>query len=224
MSEQSWPCDGASHARLFRYGAFTKNRVEAFSDGVFAIIVTLLVLEIKVPHIEHTASSGQLAAALSMLAPKFISWVISFLTVCIVWMNHHRLFDMFKGINVGLFWHNVHLLLWVCFMPFPTALIGDYPHNPLAVAFYGIVMAMATVAFILARLYGLKHQALLKETVSLPVYRKAIYFSFVFGPVAYGIAAALAWVHTFAAFAAYFLIAIYFLFSFATKEKKGQVV
>jgi len=210
---------GASHAELFRYGAFTKNRVEAFADGIFAIIVTLLILEIKVPHIEHAASSRELLEAIRMLVPKFASWVISFVTICIVWMNHHRLFDMFKGINVGLFWHNVHLLLWVCFVPFPTALIGDYPHNPLAVAFYGLVMAMAAVAFIGARLYGLKHQALLKETVSLPVYRKAIVFSVIFGPVAYSIAAALAFVNTYLAFAVYALIAVYFMFSFATKEK-----
>ncbi len=177
---------------LFEYGAFTKNRVEAFSDGIFAIIVTLLILEIKVPHVGHPDSTGELYSCVIALLPKLISWVISFLTICIVWMNHHRLFEMFKGINIGLFWLNVHLLLWVCFLPFPTALVGDYPHNPLAVAFYGLVMGFTGVAFILTRLYGLKNRALLKEAVSLEKYQKAIIFSFIFGPVFYFSAAALA--------------------------------
>ena len=89
---------------LFKYGAFTKNRVEAFSDGIFAILVTLLILELRVPHIENARSSSALYVSLGALVPKLISWLISFLTICIVWMNHHRIFEMFKGINVVLFW------------------------------------------------------------------------------------------------------------------------
>ncbi len=208
-----------TNGKLFRYGAFTKNRVEAFSDGVFAIIVTLLILEIRVPHIEQAASVPELYQSILKLTPKLISWVISFPTICIVWMNHHRLFEMFKGINIVLFWLNAHLLLWVCFIPFPTALAGDYPHNPLAVAFYGLVMFFTGAAFVLARLYGLKHRELLKETVQLKVYKKAIVYAFIFGPCLYGAGALLAWIHTYVSFAVYFLIAIYFVFSFATKEK-----
>ncbi|MFH0839242.1 MAG: TMEM175 family protein [Candidatus Omnitrophota bacterium] len=204
--------------KIFRYGAFTKNRVEAFSDGIFAIIVTLLILEIRVPHIVHPESIAELFASIVTLSPKFISWVISFLTICIVWMNHHRLFEMFRGINIGLFWLNVHMLLWVCFVPFPTALVGDYPHNPLAVAFYGLIMGFAAIAFVLTRLYGFKNKELLKETVSLAVYKKGILFSIIFGPISYFAAAALAFVNTYLSFFMYFLIAIYFVFSFATKE------
>ncbi|HNQ16135.1 MAG TPA: TMEM175 family protein, partial [Pyrinomonadaceae bacterium] len=73
---------------------FTKGRVEAFSDGIFAIIVTLLVLEIKVPHIADHDSVGELAAQLWNLAPKVIAWMISFLTVCVIWVNHHRIFEV----------------------------------------------------------------------------------------------------------------------------------
>jgi len=208
----------AAEDKLFRYGAFTKNRVEAFSDGVFAIIVTLLILEIKVPDIQESGSVLALRDSLTALLPKFVSWVISFLTLCIVWMNHHRLFDMFKGINVGLFWLNVNLLLWVCFVPFPTALMGDYPHNPLAVAFYGAIMACTGISFVLTRLYGLKHKSLLKETVSLKKYKRAILFAFIFAVCLYCAGACLAWVHTYFSFAVYFLIAFYFVFSFATKE------
>jgi uncharacterized membrane protein len=202
---------------LFKYGSFTKNRVEAFSDGVFAIIVTLLILELKTPHIQPADSPAGMARAVLDLTPKFVSWVISFLTICIVWMNHHRIFDMFKGINIGLFWLNVHVLLWVCFVPFPTALAGDYPHNPLAVAFYGIVMACIGVAFVMTRWYGFKHSMLLKDTVSLERYKKGMFLALIFGPLCYSFAAALAWVHTYLAFGAYFFIALYFVFSFRTQ-------
>lgn len=208
-----------TESELFKYGSFTKNRVETFCDGVFAIIVTLLILEIRVPRIANPDSAAELVRAVAALTPKFAGYAISFFTICIIWMNHHRLFDMFKGVNIGLFWLNVHLLLWICFVPFPTALLGDYPHNPLAVAFYGIVMGITALAFVITRIYGLKNRALLKETVSIAMYKKAIIFSFIFGPVFYFAAAALAWVHTYISFAAYFLIAIYFVFSFATKEK-----
>ncbi len=205
--------------KLYRYGVFSKNRVEAFSDGIFAIIVTLLILEIKVPHIEHADSAADLLRAVIALVPKFISWVISFITICIVWVNHHRLFEMFKGINIIVFWLNVNLLLWVCFVPFPTALAGDYPENPLAVAFYGLVMALIGLAFFFTRLYGLKNKELLKETVRLDVYKKGVVFALVFGFVLYGIAAALVLINTYLSLFMYFLIAVYFVFSFATQKQ-----
>lgn len=205
---------------LFKYGPLSKTRVEAFSDGIFAIIVTLLILEIRVPHIEHAESSGELLNALVMLAPKVVSWVISFLTICIVWVNHHRLFEMLKGINIVLFWLNVQVLLFVCFVPFPTALVGDYPRNPLAVASYGLVMGCAGAAFVAIRFYGFRHQELFKETVHLGAYKKGMVLAFIFGPVLYMVAAAMAFIHTYISFALYFLITIYFMFSFVVHKPK----
>jgi len=204
--------------KLFKYGVLTKNRVETFSDGIFAIIVTLLILEIKVPHLEHASSARELASSIAGLMPKFVSWVISFVTLCIVWVNHHRLFEVFKGVNIVFFWINVNLLLWVCFVPFPTALIGDYPRNPLAVSFYGLVMSLLGLAFFIARMYGLRHRRLLKDEVDRAAYKKSVVFAFFFGFLFYVIAAALAWVHTYLSFAAYSLIAVYFIFSFGTKK------
>ena len=201
--------------KLYKYGVFSKSRVETFSDGIFAIIVTLLILEIKVPHVAQVNSVPDLFNAVVALIPKFASWVISFITICIVWVNHHRIFEMFKGINIVLFWLNVNLLLWVCFVPFPTALAGDYPGNPLAVAFYGLVMALIGLAFFFIRLYGLKNKELLKETVVLKVYKHGVISALLFGFTLYGIAAALAWVNTYLSLAMYFFIAIYFVFSFA---------
>ncbi|WP_332367617.1 TMEM175 family protein [Spirosoma telluris] len=96
---------------------FSKSRVEAFSDGVFAIIVTLLVLEIKVPHIDHHESVAELTGALYALLPKFISWIISFLMVCVIWVNHHRLLNQIANITHAIFWLNALLLLWCSFIP-----------------------------------------------------------------------------------------------------------
>ncbi len=220
VEEQSAGNSLSSEKHLFKHGAFSKNRVETFSDGIFAIIVTLLILEIKVPHIEQPDSAMALLQAMGGLTPKFLSWVISFVTICIVWVNHHRLFEMFKGINFNLFWLNVHLLLWVCFIPFPTALVGDYPHNPLAVAVYGIVMALTSLAFIAVRAYGLLNREILKEEVPLAAYKKALVFALIFGPGCYFSAAAMAWVSTYLSFAAYFLITIYFVLSFMLHRKK----
>ncbi len=199
---------------VFRYGVFTKNRVEAFSDGTFAIIVTLLVLELKVPHIQHAESPLVLMEALAGLFPKFLSWVISFLTICVVWINHHRILDNFKRFNIAIFWLNVQVLLWVCFIPFPTALVGDYPRNSLAVAIYGVVMALTGASLIAIRYYGFNNPEILEEGISQKAYKKAIIFAFIFGPVLYLTGAALAWVSPILSFSVYLLITIYFVFSF----------
>lgn len=152
--------------KQFKYGLLTRNRVEVFSDGIFAIIVTLLILETKVPHLEHAASGRELAYVIAGLFPKLARWVISFVTLCIAWVNHHRLFEVFRSINVMFFRLNVNLLLWVCFVPFPTALIGDYPHNPLAMAFYGAVMACLGLGFFIARMLRLAPYGLPKEGIN----------------------------------------------------------
>ena len=82
----------------------SRGRVEALSDGVFAIVVTLLVLEIKVPHIAVHDSLSELASELRALGPKFLSWAISFVTVCVIWLNHHRLLKLMSRIDNGIFW------------------------------------------------------------------------------------------------------------------------
>ena len=149
------------------------DRFNAFSDGVFAIVVTLLVLEIKVPHVEAHDSLGELARVLWSLMPKFVSWVISFVTVCVIWLNHHRLFKLVARIDNGLFWWNANLLLWTSFIPFPTALMGDYPGSPLAVSLYGLVMGLMALGFVLMRRRLLLTPGLLAPEVDLATFRRA---------------------------------------------------
>ena len=189
----------------------SKGRVEALSDGVFAIVVTLLVLEIKVPHVDAHDSVRALAGALLALAPKFVSWVISFATVCVIWLNHHRLFMRIGRLDNGLFWLNANLLLWTSFIPFPTALMGDYPGNRLAASFYGIVMLMMAFAFVLMRWRLHCHDGLLQDGADRELFREGTRRSVWMGPVAYGIGASLAWVFPPAAFVCYAAIAAYFV-------------
>ncbi|GAB4432996.1 MAG: TMEM175 family protein [Turneriella sp.] len=190
--------------------SFSKTRVEAFSDGIFAIIVTLLVLEIKVPHITDGASIPQLAQQLVHLLPKFVSWLISFLTVCVIWVNHHRIFAQVGRVNHRLFWLNAILLLWVSFVPFPTALMGDYPLNSLAVLLYGGVMSCVAVSFFLIRRAVLADGVGLHPGLDIKAFAGARRASLLMGVVPYAAATAVAWFLPIVAIATYLAIPVFF--------------
>ena len=123
----------------------TKNRLEAFSDGVIAIIITIMVLELKVP---HDASP----AALLHLLPVFLSYVLSFVYVAIYWNNHHHMIHAAHKVDGAVLWANMHLLFWLSLIPFVTGWMGENHFEPLPVALYSGVLLMAGVAyFILAK-------------------------------------------------------------------------
>jgi uncharacterized membrane protein len=123
------------------------NRAEAFSDGVFAIAATLLVLELKVPHVEP----GGLSVALLERWPSYATYVVSFLTIGIIWVNHHAVMERIKNVNRPLLFLNLVFLMAVAAIPFPTALLADYlqaGHDErLASAIYGATMALMGIAF-----------------------------------------------------------------------------
>lgn len=123
------------------------GRLEAFSDGVLAIAITLLVLEIKVPHLEAGLSVGETVQALLALTPKFVSYLLSFVFIAVFWVNHHRFFRLVERVDAGLLWLNILLLLALSFIPFPTAMIGEYPDNPVALALFALVLMAAGIAF-----------------------------------------------------------------------------
>jgi uncharacterized membrane protein len=185
---------------------------------VFAIIVTLLVLEIKVPHITSHSSSRDLLLAIWSLFPKFISWVISFFTVCVIWVNHHRLLNMFSRINHGLFWWNALLLMWVSFIPFPTAVLGDYPDNQSGVVLYGIVMMCMAMTFSLERLYVMAKPVLLIPEIDIKRFKSGTVLSIVFGPLLYLLGALLSFIHPLISFMIYLAIPVYFIFPHATED------
>jgi uncharacterized membrane protein len=202
--------------------SFGRGRVEALSDGVFAIVLTLLVLEIKVPHVESDRHLADLAPALVALAPKVVRWVVSFITVCVIWLNHHRLFSSTARVDHGFFWNNANLLLWTSFIPFPTALMGDYPDSRLAVSFYGIVMFLMALAFVILRFHLLRQPERLHPHVDRSGFRTGTTYSIVMGPLAYAVAAALSWLSPPAAFACYAAIPLYFVFPHETRIGRNQ--
>jgi uncharacterized membrane protein len=192
-------------------GFFAKSRVEAVCDGIFAIVLTLLVLEMKVPHIDDPWSVNELFEALKHLLPKFIAWVISFFTVTVIWVNHHRIFTSLRKIDHTFFWLNANLMLWISFYPFSNALMGDYPRNKLAVSFYGIASLMMGMGFLLLQIHMWRHPEI-TEGYSREELSKGVKNILIFGPMLYVIGAAVAWIHPFAAIAIYAGVIIYFIF------------
>jgi len=117
-----------------------KNRLEAFSDGVLAIIITIMVLEMKVPH-------GESLDALRPLLPVFLSYVLSFLYVGIYWNNHHHMLQAARSVSGKVLWANLHLLFWLSLFPFITGWMGENSFAPLPSALYGVVLLMAGTAY-----------------------------------------------------------------------------
>ncbi|MDS4030117.1 MAG: TMEM175 family protein [Candidatus Contendobacter sp.] len=117
-----------------------KGRLEAFSDGVLAIIITIMVLELKVPH-------GSNMEALSPLLPNFLSYVLSFIYVGIYWNNHHHMLHTAKHVSGSVLWSNLNLLFWLSLFPFATGWMGENHFEPLPTAIYGFVLFMAAIAY-----------------------------------------------------------------------------
>jgi uncharacterized membrane protein len=123
-----------------------KGRLEAFSDGVIAVIITIMVLELKVPH-------GARLADLDPVIPVLLSYVLSFVFVGIYWNNHHHMLHAARTVNGGILWANLHLLFWLSLIPFVTDWMGENHFAAKPVAIYGVVMLMAGCAyFILSRM------------------------------------------------------------------------
>jgi TMEM175 potassium channel family protein len=178
----------------------TKGRMEAFSDGVIAVIITIMVLELKVPH-------GADAAALAPLVPVFLAYVLSFVLVAIYWNNHHHMLHAVHHVTGATLWANMHLLFWLSLIPFTTGWMDENHFAPVTVAAYGMVLLAAAVAyFILTRvlLATHEHDSLLAKALGSDFKGK---ISVVF----YAAAIPLAFVHVAIALALYVLVALIWL-------------
>jgi uncharacterized membrane protein len=161
----------------------TKGRMEAFSDGVIAIIITIMVLQLKVP-------LGADVASLSPLMPVFLSYVLSFIFLGIYWSNHHHLLQAIRHVDGRVLWANLHLLFWLSLTPFVTGWMGENHFAPWPVALYGIVLLCAAIAYtiltrVLISIHG-KDSVLatavgsdFKGNLSIVLYAGAIALSFV---------------------------------------------
>ncbi|WP_310482726.1 TMEM175 family protein [Chamaesiphon sp. VAR_48_metabat_403] len=177
-----------------------KGRLEAFSDGVIAILITIMVLELKVPH-QDTLD------ALRPLFPVILSYILSFIYLAIYWNNHHHLFQVVDRVNGSILWANLHLLFWLSLIPFVTAWTGENHFSALPVACYGVVMLCAAIAYLILTITLIAHHGKdsmlaiaigrdFKGKISLAIYATAIL---------------LAFINSFAAFSLYVVVAIIWL-------------
>lgn len=177
-----------------------KGRLEAFSDGVIAIIITIMVLELKIPH-------GTDWEAIRPIVPVFLTYVLSFVYLGIYWNNHHHMLYVTDRINGGILWANMHLLFWLSLIPFATGWMGENHFAPLPTAVYGAVMLAASVAYYVLQRLIIAEQgphSKLKAAVGGDVKGKL-------SPLIYVAAILLAFVNQWVADALYVLVALIWL-------------
>ena len=187
----------------------TKGRLEAFSDGVFAIIITIMVLDLRVPH-------STSFAALGALLPVFLSYVMSFLYVGVYWNNHHHLLQAAERVDGKILWANLHLLFWLSLTPFATAWLGENRIATGPVAMYGIMLLFAGIAyFILTKALIAQHGKESKIAKSIGKDRKGLA-----SLLMYSLALAIAFVRPAFACAGYVLVLIMWLLPDPRIEKR----
>lgn len=187
-----------------------KGRLEAFSDGVLAIIITIMVLALKTP--EKTT-----LRALIPSIPVFVSYVLSFIYVGIYWINHHHVIQVTKKINGTILWANLHLLFWLSLIPFTTSWIGENHIDAVPVAFYGGVLLLSAVAFKMLEASLIKYNGndfLLKEVIKGAKKEKL-------SIAVYLVAIPLAFVNVYISIACYFFVAVIWVLPY--KKLEGEV-
>jgi uncharacterized membrane protein len=180
-------------------------RVEAFSDGVFAIAITLLILEIRVP---ESAGHGTLGRALAHLWPSYLAFFASFLTIGVMWLNHHRLFTLINKNDDGLIALNLVLLLGITWIPFPTGLLAEHLRGPdarVAGVVYAGSFLVTAIGFNLMWRYAVRAKAV-DEHVNVP----AITRQYALGPLMYAALVGVAWLNGTACLVVSALYAVYF--------------
>jgi uncharacterized membrane protein len=176
------------------------TRLEAFSDGVLAIIITIMVLELKVPH-------GADLKALRPLAPIFLTYVLSFVFIGIYWNNHHHMLHATAEVDGTILWANLHLLFWLSLVPVVTGWMGENHFEPLPTAMYGVVLLMAAIAYMILQ------TAIIRRHGANEKLRRAIGRDFKgkLSPVLYAAGIALAFVSCWIALAIYVIVALMWL-------------
>jgi len=184
------------------------TRLEAFSDGVFAIATTLLILEIKVPPI------ADLGVGLLQLWPSYLAYAISFVVIGAIWTNHHTIFQWIDRIDHKLLLLNTLHLMFIAFLPFPTAVLAEAFHSrrneSMAAAFYGGTLTLIGIFVIAIWSYASRHRELLNETIS-PQQAKVIGRRYLIGTATYALATILAYVDPWISIALFIALIVYFL-------------
>ena len=164
------------------------GRVESLSDSVFAIAMTILVIEISIPEVSRVALvAGDLHGFLSGLLPRFVSYGISFAVIGIFWMGHHLMFHFVKRTDRTFLWLNMLFLMVITFIPFPAALIGQYAHKGVAVIVYGATLEAASILFMILWWYASRRRRLISSSMSDRLIMLA-WKAVVVAPIVYGLA------------------------------------
>lgn len=188
-----------------------KHRLEAFSDGVFAIVITLLILGIRIPEVPPQA----LGAALSKMLPQVLTYVLSFFVVGLYWFAHHRVADQVKQINGTFIWLNLVWLLPVSVIPFPAALLAGYPLLAIPIAIYGIDLILANIMGLLIIVYLNRHPELCVVPISPTVFRYTLRIYAITNGI-YAVAILLAWVSPWVSYAMYTFLLLWMMVRYAT--------
>jgi uncharacterized membrane protein len=178
----------------------SKSRMEAFSDGVLAIIITIMVLELRVPH-------GTDLNSLIPVIPIFLSYILSFVFLAIYWNNHHHLCQAIERVNGSILWANINLLFWLSLIPFVTAWMGENNFAPLPVALYGVVLLLDAIAYFILTLVLKAHH----EKDSKLVQALGNDFKGKISVVIYAIAIPIAFLNSLIAAALYIVVALIWL-------------
>ncbi|MCH8904065.1 MAG: DUF1211 domain-containing protein [Bacteroidetes bacterium] len=173
----------------------SKTRLEAFSDGVIAIIITILVLELEMPEIHEGDGGSGLLHALPELMPQLIAYMVSFLVVAIFWVNHHSFFHRLETTNHTLIWLNVHFLFWISLIPFPTGYMGEHPFSIAANIMLAAVFLMGSLAFKIMSSYSMFRSDICEDSLLIAEKKRIARIEWI-GPILYGLAVLAAFVDT----------------------------
>lgn len=177
-----------------------KSRLEAFSDGVLAIIITIMVLEIRVPH-------GTAIKDLVTVIPVLLSYILSFIYIGIYWNNHHHMMHTVKSVSGSILWANLHLLFWLSLVPFVTGWIGENNFAETPMALYGVILLMAAIAYYILQTIIIRSQgadSILAKAVGNDIKGKM-------SPILYLTGIAFTWISTWVSGAIYILVALIWL-------------
>ncbi len=188
-----------------------KNRLEAFSDGIIAFAITLLILEIHIPDLGQGVDNRTMVRAIVALLPNFAVYVVSFLVCTVWWVSHHAFIHDLHSVNRVLLWANNFFLMFIAFIPFPTGLLGHHPGHPVATAFYGLVCMLTGFSFWLMRWYASLRGGLMKPEIDKAVLRRRVRISLL-SPILYLSGAAISLLYPIFALCVYAAIPAYFAF------------
>jgi uncharacterized membrane protein len=208
----------------------TKDRLEAFSDGVFSISITLLVLDIKLP--ATVGSNQELISSIRQVAPNIMAFVFSFLVVGVFWVAHHRIFHFIRKADHIILWSNIFYLMSVAFIPFPTSILAAHPFLPTAILLYSLVLLLCGSQHFWLLRFIYKHPEYKEEELTRRAYKESMWLASV-GPVCYALAAAFSFVNPAISFVfiilalLFYIVIVYYilrktkLWSKAPKGKTG---